>query len=189
MTAHSLSPARLDPKKKTAFSAFMIFAGMLALGFASPPLYRMFCEVTGLGGTTQKSTGENAKPLVGRQIEVRFDANRAPTLPWTFRPETTSQTVTIGERNMTFFVATNNARYPVKGTATFNVTPDRSGKYFSKIQCFCFQEQVLQPGETMRMPVIYYVDPTIVDDLDARDISAITLSYTFYPMDDPRARG
>jgi cytochrome c oxidase assembly protein subunit 11 len=179
----------LDPKQKTAFSAFMIFAGMLALGFASPPLYRMFCEVTGLGGTTQVASGSGVKVLAGRTVEVRFDANHVPTLPWTFKPEQSRATVTLGERNMAFFVATNHARYPVKGSATFNVTPDVSGKYFSKIQCFCFQEQTLQPGETVRMPVIYYVDPAIADDLDAKDIAAITLSYTFYPMDDPRTRG
>lgn len=179
----------LDPKQRTAFSAFMIFAGMLALGFASPPLYRMFCEVTGFDGTTQRATGEGVRAVAGKTVEVRFDANHVPTLPWSFKPEKPNATVTLGEKNMAFFVATNRARYPVTGSATFNVTPEAAGKYFSKIQCFCFQEQTLKPGETVTMPVIYYVDPAIADDPDAKNIAAITLSYTFYPIDDPRTRG
>ena len=116
-------------------------------------------------------------------LKVDFDANTGKGLPWRFAPEQPNQRVTIGARNMAFFTATNRAAVPVTGTATFNVTPDQAGKYFTKIECFCFTEQTLQPGESMRMPVIYFVDPKIRDDPDARDIDTITLSYTFYPVD------
>jgi cytochrome c oxidase assembly protein subunit 11 len=154
---------------------------MTGLAFASVPLYRMFCQVTGLNGTTQR--GLQAPGAVGGQIRVDFDANTNARLPWRFAPEQASQTVAIGARTMAFFDATNRAAQPVTGTATFNVTPDQAGKYFTKIECFCFTQQTLKPGETVRMPVIYFVDPKIRDDPDARDIDTITLSYTFYPVD------
>ena len=177
----------MTPPLRTALLAGGLAVGMTGLGFASPPLYRMFCEATGLDGTTRRGTG--AAAVSDKTVTVRFDANHVPTLPWSFEPEQREQTVTLGERNIAFFTATNRARYPVKGSATFNVTPNQAGSHFAKIDCFCFKEQTLQPGQTVRMPVIYYVDPAIAQDADAKDIAAITLSYTFYPIDDPRTRG
>lgn len=169
---------------RTALLGALLVCGMTGMGFAAVPLYRMFCQVTGLNGTTQR--GDAAPGAVNRQVTVRFDSNVSPALGWTFKPEIPSETVDIGGRDMAFFTATNNASVPVTGTATFNVTPAQAGKYFTKIQCFCFTEQTLQAGETVRMPVIFYVDPKMLDDPDAGDIEAITLSYTFYPVDQPR---
>ena len=118
-----------------------------------------------------------------QSIVVAFDSNVAPNLPWRFRPEARTDTVDIGARDMAFFTATNTGARPITGTATFNVQPAQAGKYFKKIQCFCFTQQTLAPGETQRMPVIFYVDPAILADPDARDIQTITLSYTFWPAD------
>ncbi|NJR77829.1 cytochrome c oxidase assembly protein [Sphingomonas sp. 36D10-4-7] len=154
---------------------------MTGLAFASVPLYRMFCEVTGLNGTTGRGT--TAPGGVHRSIRIAFDANTSPRLPWRFVPEAESETVDIGARDMAFFSATNRGATPVTGTATYNVTPAVAGKYFTKIQCFCFTQQTLKPGETQRMPVIYYVDPKILTDPDTKDVETITLSYTFYPVD------
>ncbi|QNE32080.1 cytochrome c oxidase assembly protein [Sphingomonas sp. NBWT7] len=168
-------------KARTAALAVLGICFMTGLAFASVPLYRLFCQVTGLNGTTQR--GLVAPGAVGGEIRVDFDANTNTRLPWRFAPEQASQTVAIGARTMAFFTATNRAAQPVTGTATFNVTPDQAGKYFTKIECFCFTQQTLKPGETVRMPVIYFVDPKIRDDPDARDIDTITLSYTFYPVD------
>ena len=154
---------------------------MTGLGFASVPLYRMFCEATGLGGTTQ--LGVRAPGRVGQKITAAFDSNVSPKLPWKFQPERRADTIDIGGRDMAFFTATNTGRTPISGTATFNVTPVVAGKYFTKIQCFCFTQPTLQPGETVRMPVIFYVDPAILNDPDTRDVEEITLSYTFYPVD------
>ena len=167
--------------KRTGVLTALIALGMLGLAFASVPLYRLFCQVTGFGGTTQR--GQEAPGAVGRRITVRFDANTSPRLPWSFRPEQSSETVTVGARDMVFFEARNRAAQPVAGTATFNVTPTQAGRYFTKIQCFCFTQQTLKPGETVRMPVIFYVDPKMLADEDAADIQTITLSYTFYPRD------
>lgn len=180
----------MTPPIKTALMASGIAVGMTALGFASPPLYRMFCEATGFDGTTQRASAAVARKTVpGKTIEVKFDANHVPTLPWSFKPEQNQQVVTLGERNIAFFTATNKSNRPITGSATFNVSPNQAGPYFAKIQCFCFKEQTLQPGETVRMPVIYYVDAGVATDEDTRDMQVITLSYTFYPIDDPRTRG
>lgn len=178
----------MDPIRRTAILAVTGVVAMTGLGFASVPLYRLFCEVTGFDGTTQRSDGRQVRAVPGKTIEVRFDANHVPTLPWSFEPEKPDQIVTIGEKNMAFFTATNRARYPVTGRATYNVTPSQAGGYFAKVQCFCFTEQTLQPGQTVRMPVIFYVDPSIATDPDTRNIETITLSYTFYPLDDASGR-
>jgi cytochrome c oxidase assembly protein subunit 11 len=178
-----------DPRKRTAMFAVLGVFAMLGLGFASVPLYRLFCEATGFDGTTQRSNGQLVRAVAGKTVEIRFDANHMPTLPWTFEPEKPDQIVTIGEKNMAFFTATNYARYPVTGRATYNVTPTQAGGYFAKVQCFCFTEQTLQPGQSVRMPVIFYVDPGIAKDADTKDIQVITLSYTFYPIDAPQVRG
>lgn len=166
---------------RTAFLAVVAICFMTGLAFASVPLYRLFCQVTGLNGTTQR--GRQAPGAVNHRINIDFDANVNAKLPWAFKPESPHETVDIGARDMVFFTARNRADHPITGTATFNVTPAQAGKYFTKIQCFCFTQQTLQPGETQRMPVIFYVDPKILDDPDARDVETITLSYTFYPVD------
>ncbi|MEL0250384.1 MAG: cytochrome c oxidase assembly protein [Novosphingobium sp.] len=154
---------------------------MLGLGYASVPLYRLFCQVTGYGGTTQRADAEAAAgvKVAGKMIRVRFDANVAPGLPWTFKPQQVSQDLRIGERKIATFEARNNSDHPITGSAIFNVSPEQAGKYFNKIQCFCFTEQKLMPGQDVRMPVIYYVDPAILDDPGANNIEEITLSYTF----------
>lgn len=174
----------MNRNTRTALLGVLLVCGMTGLGFASVPLYRLFCQVTGFNGTTQRA--EEAPGAVNRKVEVRFDSNVSPALGWTFKPEKPSETVDIGGRDMAFFTATNNNSVPITGTATFNVTPSQAGKYFTKIQCFCFTEQTLQPGETIRMPVIFFVDPKMLDDPDAADVNAITLSYTFYPVDQPK---
>jgi cytochrome c oxidase assembly protein subunit 11 len=167
---------------KTGMMAALIAVGMVALGFAAVPLYRLFCQVTGFGGTTQRAEGIQAPGAVaGKTIDVRFDGNVAPGFGWAFRPELKVMRVTLGARNIAFYEAINETDRTITGTASFNVTPNQSGQYFSKIQCFCFTEQTLKPGERVRMPVIFYVDPKMIDDNDAKSISEITLSYTFYP--------
>ena len=167
---------------RTAGFAALLVLAMVGLAFASVPLYRLFCQVTGIDGTTQRAD-EAPGPVAGKEVAVRFDANIAPALPWSFGPEKAREIVTIGEREMAFYTAKNLSARPVKGTATFNVTPVQAGKYFRKIQCFCFNEQTWKPGEEVRMPVVFFVDPRILQDPDSKGISEITLSYTFYPVD------
>jgi cytochrome c oxidase assembly protein subunit 11 len=171
---------------RTAALAALVAVAMAGLAFASVPLYRLFCQVTGFAGTTQMAVGAEAPGAVGERISVRFDAGTGNGLPWRFRPEAPHQEVAIGERSIAFYTARNLSGRPVVGTATFNVTPANAGQYFTKIQCFCFTEQRLEPGQEVRMPVVFYVDPKILDDPDARRISEITLSYTFYPVDSAR---
>lgn len=167
--------------RRVGLIACAIAVGMLGLGYASVPLYRMFCQATGFKGTTQRKEGAQAPgAVVGKIVNVRFDANVAPALPWTFEPEVKVARVAIGAREMAFFTATNHSDQPVTGTAAFNVTPEYVGQYFAKVQCFCFTSQTLKPGETVRMPVVYYVDPAILKDKDAADLNEITLSYTFF---------
>ena len=168
----------LSRQARTVALAVFGVVFMTGLAFASVPLYRMFCQVTGYQGTTQR--GNQAPGSVHRQVTVNFDANVSSRLAWTFKPENPHETVDIGARDMVFFTATNNAKVPITGTATFNVTPDQAGRYFTKIQCFCFTEQVLQPGQEVRMPVLYFVDPKALDDPNMDGVEQITLSYTFH---------
>ena len=177
----------MNRKLRTAMLAVLGVCGMTGLGYASVPLYRIFCEATGLNGTTNRAL--KAPGAVNRTVRVDFDTNVNPALPWTFKPELPAETVTIGARQMAFFTATNNADHDISGTATFNVSPAQAGKYFSKIQCFCFSQQTLKPGETARMPVIFFVDPKMLADPDAANVDTITLSYTFYPVDSAKAKG
>jgi len=178
---------KMSRNLRTALLGGLLVCSMTGLAFASVPLYRLFCQVTGFAGTTQRAEGTDAPGAVaGKSVIVRFDANTSSALPWEFKPERNTETVTIGARDMAFYTAKNLSDRPVTGTATFNVTPVKAGQYFTKIQCFCFTEQILKPGEEVRMPVVYYVDPKILDDPDAAKISEITLSYTFYPVDSPQ---
>ena len=172
--------------RKVGLYALTGALAMLGLGYASVPLYRLFCQVTGFGGTTMRvSEAEAGRVAISAQtISVRFDSNVDRGMPWSFRPEKMTDTAQLGGRRMAIYLARNNSDRPVTGMATFNVTPEAAGKYFNKVQCFCFNEQTLQPGQEVRMPVIYYVDPAIRDDEDARAIEQITLSYTFHQQPD-----
>lgn len=167
---------------KVALIALSVALAMLGLGYASVPLYRIFCQVTGFGGTTQRVDEAQAAAVKdsGRTISIRFDANVARGMPWEFKPLQLTDTVSIGARDMALFWAKNVSDKTITGTASFNVEPEQAAKYFSKIQCFCFTEQTLKPGEEVRMPVLYYVDPAILDDPDNKDVEQITLSYTFH---------
>lgn len=158
---------------------------MLGLAFASVPLYRVFCQVTGFGGTTQKA--EEAPGAVAGQIGVRFDANISPALPWKFEPEETTVRVHPGQRTTIYYRAKNLTARTTTGQAVFNVTPALAGQYFSKIECFCFTEQTLKPGESARMPVIFFVDPKLRTDPATSWMDEITLSYTFYPVENPQS--
>lgn len=183
----TLPPSPFDRdrrNRRTMLAAAGVGVAMLALGFASVPLYRIFCEQTGFGGTTQRAEAATAVPVAtGHTMSVRFDSNVAPGMPWRFHPERPTQTVTVGARSMAVFIAKNMSDKPVTGTAAFNVTPTQAGAYFTKIQCFCFTQQTLKPGQEVRMPVLFYVDPKIIDDPDNKDTQQITLSYTFYPVE------
>lgn len=166
-------------------AAAIAFA-MVGVGFAAVPLYRVFCQATGFDGTTMRVSEAKAATVVAsdKTVTIRFDANQRG-LPWEFRPEHPTDTVSIGARDMSIFIAKNLSSQPMVGSATFNVTPALAGKYFNKIQCFCFSEQRLEAGQEVRMPVLYYVDPKILDDPETKDIEEITLSYTFFPVDKP----
>lgn len=179
------SPFERDRRnRRTLVAAATVGLAMLGLGFASVPLYRIFCETTGFGGTTMRAAaGTRVDVATGHMLSVRFDSNVQPGMPWKFHPENPTQTITIGERRMAIFLAKNMSDKPVTGTAAFNVTPTQAGQYFTKVQCFCFTRQTLKAGEEVRMPVIYYVDPKILADPDNRDTQEITLSYTFYPVE------
>lgn len=170
--------------------AFAGALGMLGLGYAAVPLYQMFCQVTGFGGTTMIASEEDAARAAaiatGQKISVRFDASTSAGMPWAFRPTKATQTVTIGQRDIATYTARNDGSKPITGTATFNVTPEQAGKYFNKIQCFCFTEQTLQPGEQVTMPVLYYVDPAMLEDPNMAGVQQITLSYTFHRAREPQ---
>jgi len=171
------------PQKTVAkLAAVVVFMG--AMAWAAIPLYNMFCKVTGYGGTTREaSTGSDV--VLDKTILIRFDANKDRNMPWEFRPAQRSMTLKIGETGLAFFEAYNPTDEVVAGTASYNVTPFAAGPYFIKIDCFCFTEQVLQPGERVQMPVTFYVDPEITDDEEAKYVKAITLSYTFHKTDVP----
>ncbi len=179
MTAIAAQPQRSNAK--TALVMAGIVLAMLGLAFASVPLYKLFCEVTGFAGTPQRA--EKAPGAVAGEVGVRFDANVHPGLPWRFEPDQKTIRIAPGARTEVSYTATNLSARPVTGTAVFNVSPDTAGPYFSKIECFCFTEQTLKGGETVKMPVIFFVDPRIADDKDAAKVDEITLSYTFYPVE------
>ena len=173
--------AQRDSRKngRTAMIMALIVAAMIGLAFASVPLYRMFCELTGFAGTPQRA--DKAPGAVAGQIGVRFDANVHPGLPWRFEPKQTTVRVAPGARTTIYYVAQNLSARPITGQAVFNVSPDQVGKYFKKIECFCFTGQTLTAGEKVDMPVVFFVDPAILKDPDTKGVDEITLSYTFYP--------
>lgn len=176
MSSNAASKAR---NKRLAIVLTGVFALMVGAAYASVPLYRLFCQVTGFGGTTMKA--QKASDVVLEQkVTVRFDAN-VRKLPWTFTAEQTSQEVKIGETGLAFFKVVNNSDKPVTGRAMYNVVPEVAGAYFSKLECFCFNDQTLQPGQTMEFPVVYFIDPRYAEDIDTKGKGEVTLSYTFYP--------
>ena len=166
---------------RTALIMFGIVAVMIGVAAASPVLYRTFCSLTGFGGTPLRA--ERAPGAVAGQVNVRFDANTHPGLPWKFEPMQNTVRIAPGAKTQIFYKATNLSARTITAQAVYNVTPDSVGEYFNKIQCFCFNEQTLKPGETAIMPVIFYVDPKIRDDEDTKTVDEITLSYTFYPVE------
>jgi cytochrome c oxidase assembly protein subunit 11 len=168
-------------KTRTALFLVLLVFGMTGMAFASVPLYRMFCELTGFDGTPRRA--EKAPGAVEGEIGVRFDANVHPGLPWKFEPEQKTVEAVPGAPTKIFYRAQNLTARTITGQAAFNVSPDQAGKYFNKIECFCFTEQTLKPGQTVDMPVIFFVDPKLMTDEDTKDIHEITLSYTFYPVE------
>jgi cytochrome c oxidase assembly protein subunit 11 len=175
----------LVDQSKRRFTALMlggVVVGMGGAAYAAVPAYRLFCQVTGFGGTTQRA---HSVPAVAsdRTIKVQFDANTDPALPWRFRPKQREVALKVGEEGLAFYEAENLSDGPVMGQAGFNVSPAKAGRYFSKIQCFCFNEQILAAGQRANMPVTFFVDPEMLDDPNMDDVTTITLSYTFFRQD------
>ena len=168
-----------------AASCLAFFSGMIGVTYASAELYDLFCKVTGYGGTTQRAEQASAR-ILDRKIIVRFDANVAPGLPWEFQPVQRSVEIRIGETVKVSYQAANIFNAPARGKATFNVTPELAGSYFNKLECFCFTDTELKPGETLEMPVVFFIDPEIVNEPDLKRLDTITLSYTFFPSFDEK---
>ncbi len=173
--------------RRTALACVALVAGMVGMSYAAVPLYRLFCQVTGFGGTTQRVEAAS-ETILDRPMAIRFDSNVGPGLKWDFRPEQREIHVKVGETALAFYRATNLSDKPATGSAVFNVTPPLAGAYFAKIECFCFTEQTLEPGQTVDMPVQFFVDPSIDEDKDLKKLTTITLSYTFYPAQRPLAQ-
>lgn len=174
----------VSKKNKVAFRLVALAAFMLTMSFAAVPFYNWFCKVTGFAGFTQRVVSES-DVVLDREITIRFDASLDSNMPWEFKPVQRKTTLRIGETGLAFYEAYNPTDQVIAGSASFNVFPFSAGAYFNKIQCFCFELQVLQPGERVQMPVTFYVDPEIVNDREAKFVNSITLSYTFYQTDVP----
>lgn len=182
----NLNPFNRIPEgpNRTAAQAASVVVLMGALSWASVPFYDWFCRVTGFGGVTSiASTGSDK--VLDQTITVRFESSVARDMPWTFKPVQREMDVRIGETVLAFYEATNPTDQPIAGTASYNVAPYEAGSFFDKIDCFCFEQQILQPGETVNMPVTFFIDPSIVDDYEGRYIHTITLGYTFHRNDLP----
>jgi cytochrome c oxidase assembly protein subunit 11 len=176
--------SQADPARKhrnVAIACAIVAVGMVGMSYAAVPLYRMFCQVTGFGGTPQVAA-EPSQTVLNQTITMRFDANVSKKLAWKFVPLERKIKLRIGENRIANYRATNISDRPLTGTATFNVAPESAGVHFNKIECFCFTEQTLGPGETVEMPVSFFIDPDMVTDISASSITQITLSYTFYPV-------
>jgi cytochrome c oxidase assembly protein subunit 11 len=171
--------------KRVVLSLVAIVAFMGAMGIAAVPFYNWFCAVTGYGGTTAVASSNEGGQILDQTISIRFDASKERDMPWSFKPVQREMEIRIGEVGLAFYEAHNPTDRPIAGTASYNVTPFTAGEYFTKIDCFCFTEQILQPGETVQMPDTFYVDPEIVNDRDGKFVKSITLSYTFYETDLP----
>lgn len=169
----------MDKNKKTGLTIIMLVCGMFAFAFAAFPLYNLFCKATGYGGTPKLNSASSTE-RGERTLTVRFNADKANDLVWNFSALQNKVTVITGENKLVFFTAENTSSVPVTGVATFNVSPDQAGQYFNKIQCFCFNKQTLQPGEKVKMPVSFYIDPEFEKNPDLKNIDTVTLSYTFF---------
>lgn len=185
-----MSQASSNPKAKTTRSNRVVagacvafFAGMVGMSYAAVPLYQLFCQVTGYGGTTQR-VEQYSDTILDREITIRFDANVASNLPWAFAPVERDVTIRIGETAQIAYTATNPFARPTRGRASFNVSPPTAGAYFNKVECFCFTDTELKPGETIEMPVVFFIDPAIVDVPELKKVDTITLSYTFFAIDE-----
>jgi len=172
--------------RRVAISCVLFVALMTGASYAAVPLYEMFCRVTGFGGSTKVALSA-PNTVTDRVVEIRFDANVAPGLPWTFAPEMRSMDVLVGETKLAYYRVKNTSSEPVTATATYNVTPAQAGYHFAKMQCFCFTDQTLQPGESLDMPVVFFVDPAFLEDPEMAGVRTITLSYTFFHKATPVA--
>jgi cytochrome c oxidase assembly protein subunit 11 len=178
----STSSTKDRANRLVAMACVAFFATMLGVAYAAVPLYELFCQVTGYGGTTQR-VSQASDVILDEEITVRFDSNVSGALPWDFQPAQRSVTLKIGETAQVAYQATNVFDRPTSGRASFNVTPEAAGAYFNKLECFCFTDTELKPGATMEMPVVFFVDPEIVNAPELRGVRTITLSYTFFPLD------
>ena len=176
-----------DKNARLAWTLAAAVGGMLALAYAASPLYDMFCRATGFGGTPQVAQ-EGERPILSRTVNVRFDSNVDANLPWRFTPLEREVKVKLGEERLVHYRVTNVSQRPIVGTSTYNVTPEHSGAWFNKLQCFCFTEQLLLPGQSMDMPVVFFVDPEMEKDRRYDNVRTITLSYTFFEAKTERAK-
>jgi cytochrome c oxidase assembly protein subunit 11 len=187
-------PGNLRKNRMVAAACLAFFTGMVGMAYAAVPLYRMFCQMTGYGGTTQRVEHYSAR-ILDRTITVRFDANVSAGLPWEFQPSERQVTMRVGETTETRYTARNLYETTASGRASFNVTPEMAGAYFNKVECFCFTDTSLKPGETREMPVAFYIDPDIVNVPELKDLKTITLSYTYFLVEEkpvavaPKAEG
>lgn len=177
----------VDRNARLAWRLVLVVGGMLGLAYAAVPLYQAFCRATGFAGTPLIAQSDD-HPVIARTVEVRFDTNVDPNLPWRFEPVQREVEVHLGEQKLVYFRATNASQRPIVGTATYNITPERAAGWFDKLQCFCFTEQVLKPGQSVDMPVLFFVDPDMDKDRRYDDIHTVTLSYTFYEAKTERAK-
>jgi len=169
--------------RQIAFLASAVVVGMIGIAYAAVPLYQIFCQITGYGGTTQRTEMADVR-AIERPMNVRFVANVHREMPWQFKPVQVSQTIKIGEQGLAYYEAYNPTNETIVGRATYNVAPHKAGGYFSKVDCFCFTEQILKPGERVEMPVVYFIDPELDQDINLREVTEVTLSYTFFKLDD-----
>ncbi len=176
-----------DRNARFAWQLAGVATGMLALAYAASPLYDMFCRATGFAGTPVVAVAGD-RPLLARTVQVRFDSNVDPNLPWRFQPLEREVKVRLGEEHLTHYRVTNVSQRPIVGTSTYNVTPEPAGPWFNKLQCFCFTEQLLMPGQSIDMPVVFFVDPEMDKDRRYDNVRTVTLSYTFYEAKTERAK-
>lgn len=184
MTAPASTP--LDQNKKTRRILILAAFAMLCVGLSTKPLYDTFCRITGYGGTAKISDARSSQ-MIDRGVTVRFDANVQSDLPWEFKPEVRTVDVKLGQTVLAYYTAKNLSSLPTTGSANFNVMPVKAAPFFTKVECFCFTEQLLQPGEEVRMPVMFYVDPRLAEEARAQEVEMITLSYTFNNIETPSA--